>query len=189
MRHIGKYFFLEFSCDVSLFSTIRIHLRPRNSPIRKTMIEKLRHFFENFLSPEGGGQDKRRDDERIKLAVAALLLEIADSDFAQAPEERREIKYVIEQHFELTGGQTDALISLAEAEHAASTDYFQFTRLINQHYTPEEKVRLIEVLWRVAFADGKLHRYEEHVIRRLSDLLHVSHTSFIAAKHRVMEEG
>jgi uncharacterized tellurite resistance protein B-like protein len=152
------------------------------------MIEKLQHFFESFLAADEGGRDKKRDEERLKLAVAVLLLEIADSDFAQTPDERREIEHVIGQHFALTGKQAEALVVLAEAEHAAATDYFQFTRLINQHYTPEEKIRLIEALWRVAFADGKLHRYEEHVIRRLSDLLHVSHSSFIETKLRIIEE-
>ncbi|MEJ2426718.1 MAG: TerB family tellurite resistance protein, partial [Candidatus Thiodiazotropha sp.] len=76
---------------------------------------------------------------------------------------------------------------LGEREHAASTDYFQFTSLINKHYSAEQKVWLIEALWRVAFADQKLHQYEEHVIRRLSELLYVPHSDFIAAKLRVQD--
>ena len=73
---------------------------------------------------------------------------------------------------------------LAEAERTASTDYFQFTSLINGAYSPEQKIRLIELLWRIAYANESLHRYEEHLVRKVADLLHVPHSAFIAAKHR-----
>ena len=149
------------------------------------MINTLRHFFDTYLAPDGsaGGTSV---EERTRLAVAALLLEIAESDFAEAPEEQREIASVVQAQFELTPQEAADLINHAQVEHAESTDYFQFTRLINQHYSMAQKIGLVESLWRVAFADHKLHRYEEHVIRRLSDLIHVSHKDFIAAKHRVM---
>lgn len=148
------------------------------------MISALRHFFDTYLTPESDADAGVQT--RTRLAVAALLLEIAASDFAEAPEERREIAKVVQDQFGLTSEAASELISLAKDEHSASTDYFQFTRLINQHYSMAQKIGLVESLWRVAFADRKLHRYEEHVIRRLTDLLHVSHKDFIAAKHRVM---
>ena len=89
-------------------------------------------------------------------------------------------------HFGLEPAEAEELIGLAEAEHADSTDYFQFTRLINDHYDYARKIRVVEALWRVAFADQELHKYEEHVIRRLAELLYVSHKDFINAKHRVL---
>jgi uncharacterized tellurite resistance protein B-like protein len=76
---------------------------------------------------------------------------------------------------------------MAEAEHADSTDYFQFTRLINEHYSADQKVDLVEKLWLIAFSDRELHHYEEHVIRRLAELLYVPHSAFIAAKHKVQQ--
>jgi uncharacterized tellurite resistance protein B-like protein len=76
-------------------------------------------------------------------------------------------------------------VSLAEeAAHHATSDY-EFTSLINKGFTPEQKVKVVEHLWEVAFADRELHKYEEHLVRRIADLLYVSHTDFIAAKHRV----
>lgn len=87
-------------------------------------------------------------------------------------------------YFQLSPQEADELLALAESEHADSTDYFEFTHLINQHYLEPQKIDLIETLWQIAFADQHLHHYEEHVIRRLSELLHVPHSAFIAAKHR-----
>ena len=118
-----------------------------------------------------------------------MLVEIAVSDFEPVAAEQQAILRIVQKGFGLSEQEANTLISLAEAEHHTSTDYFQFTRLINTHYTPAQKVELVESLWHVAFADGVLHKYEEHVIRRLSDLLHVSHRDFIAAKHRVMASG
>ena len=149
------------------------------------MIGKLQHFFNTYLNP----REERSADElsqRTRLAVAALLVEIALSDFESVNEEQQSIIDIVGKRFGLSEREAQDLISIAQAEHRDSTDYFQFTRLINEHYTQPQKVELVESLWRVAYADGELHRYEEHVIRRLADLLHVSHTDFIAAKHRVI---
>jgi uncharacterized tellurite resistance protein B-like protein len=152
------------------------------------MFSKLQNFFNTYLSPEHEGG---RDDtaQRTRLAVAALLFEIAFSDFNSSKPERQMILQVVTKAFALSPEEAQTLLSLAEAEHQVSTDYFQFTRLINQHYTPQQKVDLVESLWHVAYADGELHRYEEHVIRRLADLLYVSHTDFIAAKHRALADA
>lgn len=147
------------------------------------MIEKIKQFFETHLAP---GSDGMADDPEhaLKLAVTVLLFEVAESDFKQLPEEKDALLQAVRDHFALGQEEAQELLSIAESEHADSTDYYEFTRLINRHYSPEQKNRLIEMLWQVAFADQSLHRYEEHVIRRLSDLLHVPHSVFIAAKHR-----
>jgi uncharacterized tellurite resistance protein B-like protein len=150
------------------------------------MFKSLQRYFETYLAGDGA-RPERAGEEHAKLAVAALLVEIADADFAQSPKERDEIINTVQTHFDLTEAQAESLTAQAESAHAASTDYFQFTRLINQHYSAEDKRSLVEALWRVAFADGTLHDYEEHVIRRLAELIHVPHSEFILAKHRVMK--
>ena len=73
-------------------------------------------------------------------------------------------------------------------ERTESTDYFQFTSLINGVYTPEQKVSVVELLWRIAYANERLHKYEEHLVRKVADLLHVPHSAFIAAKFRVTDD-
>jgi uncharacterized tellurite resistance protein B-like protein len=104
-------------------------------------------------------------------------------------EERETVRRAVQDKFDLGPEETAELLRLAEEEARDATDYYQFTSLINQHFTPEQRVRLIEHLWRVAYADGDLHVYEEHLVRKIADLIHVPHKAFIAAKLRAKDEG
>jgi uncharacterized tellurite resistance protein B-like protein len=88
----------------------------------------------------------------------------------------------VHEHFGLSGDEAVELLELAEEERSESTDYYQFTSLINDNYTPEQKIRLVELLWRIAYANESLHLYEEHLVRKIADLLHVPHSAFIASK-------
>ncbi|MCW8889193.1 MAG: TerB family tellurite resistance protein [Sedimenticola sp.] len=152
------------------------------------MIDKIKQFFENQLAP-GSDAMAQDPDHALQLAVAVLLFEVAESDYEQLPEERDALLAAVKTTFKLSDKESSALLLMAEAEHADATDYFQFTRLINQHYTAEQKIELVEKLWQIAYSDQQLHHYEEHVIRRLAELLYVPHTAFMAAKHRVMGTG
>ncbi len=147
------------------------------------MIDKIKQFFESHLASDFDNMANSQQ-QALQLAVTVLLLEVAESDYQQLPEEKAALLKVVQRCFELTPAQAGELLELARSEHADSTDYFEFTRLINQHYSPEQKNQLVESLWQIAFADQSLHHYEEHVIRRLSELLHVPHSVFIAAKLR-----
>ncbi len=148
------------------------------------MLNRIKRFFDDHLAPDS--DEMARDPEHaLRLAVAVLLFEVAESDFQQKPEEQRMLIEAVKTQFQLPEQEAEALLEMAEREHAESTDYFEFTRLINQHYAEQQKIRLIEMLWRVAYSDQVLHHYEEHVIRRLAELLYVPHAAFIAAKHRV----
>ena len=130
-----------------------------------------------------------RSEQEIRLAVTALLIEVTKSDFKQSAQEQDILQGTIQNHFSLSQDAAKALIESADVVYEESTDYFQFTRLINQVYSPQQKVKLLEDLWKIAYADNELHRYEEHVIRRLAALLYVSHSDFIATKQRVRAAG
>jgi uncharacterized tellurite resistance protein B-like protein len=147
------------------------------------MLTQITRFFERHLLLEGdsGSQDQ---DRPLRLAVAALLLEMTRMDDSVEPEECAAVEGAIRAHFDLTEEEARDLVNLADAQRREATDYFQFTSLINQHYSPEQRVQVIEQLWRVAYADAELHRYEEHLVRKVAELLHVPHGAFIAAKHR-----
>jgi uncharacterized tellurite resistance protein B-like protein len=148
------------------------------------MLRSIKRFFDERLIP--ANQQQGMDDEHtLRLAVAALLLEVGESDYKDHPAERAAVMEAVKNHFGLEHDEADGLIELAESERAGATDYFQFTSLINRTYDLEQKKRLVEILWKVAFADDELHKYEEHLIRRLAELLHLPHRDFIAAKHRV----
>jgi uncharacterized tellurite resistance protein B-like protein len=149
------------------------------------MLEAIRTFFEEHIAP-GGRDDAYRDEEqRVRIAVAALFAEVVRMDDAIAGGERAQVLNSIAERFDLDPEQATALIALAEAEAQTATDLYQFTTQINRAFSPAEKVTLIEHLWRVGYADGSLHQFEDHVIRKIADLIHVPHKDLIATKLRV----
>lgn len=147
------------------------------------MLTQIKSFFDRHLLPDRAGTEAG-EARRLRLAVAALLLEMTRMDERVKAEECAAVEAGIRDHFGLTAEETRELIALAEAERREATDYFQFTSLINSHYGPEQRARIVEQLWRIAYADQTLHRYEEHLVRKVAQLLHVPHGAFIAAKHR-----
>ena len=81
----------------------------------------------------------------------------------------------------------DALVALAEAEMRHATDYYQFTSLINQRFTQAQKERVLELMWRVAYADAVIDDHEQHLLRKIAALLHVADSAYIAAKLRARD--
>ena len=145
------------------------------------MLKHIKNFFDQHLVP-GSVMDDAYSEHVLRLAIGALLLEMTHMDGEVWQEQREAVEMAVLKHFDLTEDETAKLLELAEEERSESTDYFQFTSLINNHYTSEEKVRLVELLWRTAYANKDLHMYEEHLVRKIADLLHVPHSAFIAAK-------
>ncbi|HKQ29962.1 MAG TPA: TerB family tellurite resistance protein [Burkholderiales bacterium] len=147
------------------------------------MLKAIGEFFDKHIKGPEAAQRKSAHDP-LHLATAALLVEMMRMSGDVADNERARVLHALEAKFGLTPDETAELSRLAEAEAKQATDYYQFTSLIQSRLTMEEKERLIEHLWAVAYADGELHRYEEHLVRKIADLLYVSHKAFIAAKLR-----
>ncbi len=147
------------------------------------MIDRIRSFFEQRIAVDR--DDAEAPATALRLAAAALLLEMTQMDYKVSAEERAAVVEAVRGHIGLSADDAEELIHCAEAERASATDYYQFTSLINHSYSVEQKVHLIELLWRIAYADDSLHKYEEHFVRRIADLIHVPHREFISAKHRV----
>ena len=152
------------------------------------MLKHIKNFFDQHLIP-GSVIDDAHSEHVLRLAIAALLLEMTHMDGEVWPEQREAVETAVFEHFELAENETKELLELAEEERSESTDYYQFTSLINGNYTPEQKVSLVELLWRIAYANEDLHIYEEHLVRKVADLLHVPHSAFIAAKFKARGEG
>jgi uncharacterized tellurite resistance protein B-like protein len=143
------------------------------------MLKAIRSFFEDNITHE---TNTTLDTDRRQLATAALLIEVASADHSLDDAELEHIKTLLRQKFQLDETQLAALTELAHAEKDEATSLYQFTQLINEHCTPEDKFKLIAAMWEVAFADNDLDKYEEHLIRRVADLIYVSHSDFIRAK-------
>jgi uncharacterized tellurite resistance protein B-like protein len=148
------------------------------------MIDLLKTFFEQKLSP-AGTDDEKQKIKTYELAGAALMVELMQTDHQLDERESAEFIRVLGETFQLDSADIDEIVSLAHEQASHATSLYEFTRLINDNYDYRDKVRLIANLWRLAFADEKLDKYEEGLIRRVADLIHVSHGDFIQAKLQV----
>lgn len=148
------------------------------------MIQAIKQLFSDKILST---QQDSVSEHGLQIATAALLLEMMRMDHHFAAEERQKIESLLTSQFDITEEEVAQLIELAEKELNNSTDYFQFTSLINQHFSSADKINLVEMLWQVALADDNIDKYEEYFVRKLSDLIYVPHAEFIAAKHRAMQ--
>jgi len=147
------------------------------------MLKAIKQFFDQNIS-----QDVQADnDHRLKLATAALLVEMMNLDGQTTAEEIEALNTSLQTKFALTEQETHELIELASEEARQAVDFYQFTSLIHKHFPMEKKIKIIEYLWTIAYADNHLDPHEEHMIRRIAELLYVPHQAFIKAKHTVLE--
>lgn len=141
------------------------------------MLDKIKQFFATDLDLDSGNPE-----EKLQLAAAALLIELSRADFSTDAEELKTIENALAKTFDLDSDKLTEIISLAHEEAKASTSLYEFTRLINDNYRPEQKYQLIVNMWQVAIADGEISKYEDHLIRKVAELTYVPHSDFIKAK-------
>lgn len=149
------------------------------------MLTKLQQFFNQYLSETT--ETKVPLEHRLQLSSAALMVEILHADDQVTEQEEAKIRQLIKQRFKLSASEIEDLIVLAHNEKHEATDYYAFTSLLNEHYSQQQKIKLVEDLWQLAYADDHLDKYEEHLVRRLADLLHVPHQDFIRTKHKTLK--
>jgi uncharacterized tellurite resistance protein B-like protein len=149
------------------------------------MLGNIKRFFEKKISQEkvsGGITSRSITDNALRLATAALLIEITRADSHVKTEERDVVIRALRKSFDLTETEIDELIILAEEEVKEAISLYQFTHLIDKGFSHEKKRELVKYLWQVALSDDEMEKHEVHLIRKVADLLHVSHSDFIAAK-------
>ncbi len=151
------------------------------------MLNAIRRYFEDSLRPGATEDDEAELQHKLRLATAALLLEVTRADFEVSAEERFKVQELVQTRFELSLEETRELVALADQEVDYASSLTDFTRLINENYGPEQKIKIIELLWRVAFADVRIDKHEDHLVRKIADLLYVSHRDFIRTKHQAIE--
>ena len=143
------------------------------------MIDRLTQFFTSQFLEEGAEEAKAHG---IEFAMAALLIEISRSDYERNNDEKESILAILTSLFDFTGEELNNLVVLAEEAIEDAHDLHQFTHVVNEHYDYAARKRLVELLWQVAYADGRIDKFEEHIIRRIAGLLHVDNRDFIHAK-------
>lgn len=144
------------------------------------MLSSIKAFFNQKLA------DPPSSDNQIaaktQLACAALFIEVMKADCELDDREKSELVSLLQSSLNIQQEDIQELMRLAQEEADQATSLYEFTRLINDEYSYSQKVRLVQSMWRIAFSDEQIDMYEEHLIRKVSDLIYVSHTDFIKAK-------
>jgi uncharacterized tellurite resistance protein B-like protein len=144
------------------------------------MLRALKDLFD-AIAPTAG-PDAARDEHALQLATAVLLVEVMRADPQLGAEERLAVVNALRHKFTLGEDELERLVELAHETARSANDFFRFTSTINDGFSHPQKVRMIEFMWSVAYADGHLDAHESHLIAKVAGLLHVTHGEYIAAK-------
>jgi len=146
------------------------------------MLKALARLFEpTAVSPVD-------DAPRLHLAAAVLLFEVAKSDHRVEPRELQRLEAVLREQWQLDARELAELMDVASRESDLSASLHQQVDTVNRNFSQAQKYDLLLGLWQVACSDGGIHHYEEHLVRRLADLLYIPHSDFIRAKHQALGE-
>ena len=145
------------------------------------MLKSIQNIFKRKEN-ESAVDSKKSEQE---LAYASLLIEVINSDNKFDDRERDKLLEILSSKLDIHKEELDNFTELAQKKSEDSTSLYEFTREINDQYEYEEKVSLITDLWGIAYSDGQLDKYEDYVIRKIADLIYVSHADFIKSKLKV----
>lgn len=143
------------------------------------MINRITNFFNTLLNTSN---EQTENSISIEIACAVLLCEVMRADSIFTENEQSKLSGLLIQQFNLTEQEVNTTLEQAFHLSENASDFYQFTSKLNQHYSLADRIKIVTLLWQVAYADGELARIEEHIIRKIADLLHLRHNEFIATK-------
>ena len=149
------------------------------------MLDIVKRFFSKTESEAAKNVDQATEHD-VRVAACAIFVEMARIDEKFTEAEMDTILSIVQDRYGLSREHADALVAEADKELDKSVDLWQFARLINENYSPDEKIEIVETLWRMVFVDGKMDRYEHYLMNKLKNLLRLSHDQLIAAKLKVL---
>jgi uncharacterized tellurite resistance protein B-like protein len=138
----------------------------------------LKQFLEKLITSEAEADNHHQ----VEIAAATLLMEVAWADHIITDEELEHIRQVLSQRFDLDEPTLEAIIEESRDHHDSSVGLYAFTRTVTEAWEEPARYELVVAMWTLALEDDSIHRFEEHMIRKISELLYVSHSRFIAAK-------
>jgi uncharacterized tellurite resistance protein B-like protein len=153
-------------------------------PIEMLMLDGLRQFIADVVSPTAH-PEQTFDDTGYRLAATALLIHVISLDGEPSDAEKRKLHSLLESSFQLDPGTADRLIASATRVEGEAVDLYHFTSVIMRSVNEEGRLRIVEMMWEVAYADGQVSEFEDNVVWRAADLLGVSSRERIDLKHRV----
>jgi len=144
------------------------------------MIKRIKDLLSNLSNQEEDVEDEKISS--LDKACSALLIEVAYADKIFDESEIISLKESLKETYDIDDIIIDELISDAKKTVDESTSLYEYTRVVNDEFEYSDKLELLSRIWRLAFADGNLDKYEDHLIRKISDLIHISHSDFIKIK-------
>lgn len=150
------------------------------------MFRTLEDLFDSITQPSTTQSPAARA-HAVQLAAAVLLVEVVRFDTAMDDAERSTMVTALRSKFALSDDELERLLELAVTTSKTAYDYQRFTSSLNDHFTQDQKIQLVEAMWQVAYADARLDENEMHTISKVAGLLHVTHGEYIAAKMRARE--
>ncbi len=144
-------------------------------------------MLKTFLALFENSQASETNEHTVELATAALLSEVVRADNQIDAQELQAVKKQITTHFSLSEEELSTLLNDGQKQSEHAVDLIQFTSVINDTFELEQRVKILKSLWQVALADGNIDKYEEYIIRKISDLLYIPHSQYIQAKLTVVE--
>ena len=148
------------------------------------MLKKIRNLV---LGERAYADTAENPEERMQLALASLLVEMARADFDESPDEQSHIIDLLSGHFELTAAEALELLNRARGTLDEAVCLFDFTRALHESLDAEQKQEVIRLLWQVAMADQTLNKYEDYLVKKVAELLYVSHSDVMRIKHEVTD--
>lgn len=146
-------------------------------------------WIEKFFKPAFERFEQKQPQMALELATAVLLLEIARADHVVDEAEQARIRALLRERLSLCDEEIEVLVQQAAEEADRLVSLQHITRLMNERMSQQDKRRVIEMLWQVAYADGEKHHYEEHLLRQIAELLYVPHSAFIRARLLAEEQN
>ncbi len=151
------------------------------------MFDAIKSFVTDLAN--GDRQAGALDDRDLRIATAALLVHAAAIDGGMSAAERDKLRNLLQQRFELDDAAADELIEQAAMADQKAVDLYHFTRQLNDSLDEQARLRMVEMMWKIAYADGAVSPFEDNLIWRVADLLGVSGAERIALRHRVAAQS
>src|ERR1700744_5793080 len=173
---------VDFLSHIAAMQAANCGLRVHLISVR-TMLDGLRQFIADVVSPHAQG-DRKFDDTGSRLAATALLIHVISLDGQPSAVEKRKLHSLLESHFKLDPGTADQLIASATLVEGEAVDLYHFTSVIMRSVDDGGRLRIVEMMWELVYADGEVSEFEDNVVWRAADLLGVSSRDRIELKHR-----
>jgi uncharacterized tellurite resistance protein B-like protein len=152
------------------------------------MLDDLKRFLDQTFGAGGDDEAGAEDPAKLRVAIAALLVEMSRADYEVDEEERATVEHLLRDHFLIEQTEAESLLSIADERADQAVSLHEFTRAVHENLSDPQKHRLLEMLLRVALSDGHFDKHERHLLSKISDLIYVRRADYNRIVARLLDE-